>query len=130
METSFPHFEKSSDLGRTEIAPEVIEAITGMAANEVDGVASMSHTFVSGLAEKLGRKKLNQGVKVEIGEHHTVIDVSIVVVYGARIPQVASALQQHIKSVVEDLTGLRVLEINVHIVGATLNLETKVDNKS
>lgn len=128
METSFPQFQQSSKLGKLEIAPEVIESITALAANEIDGVAQLNNTFVGGIAEKLGRKKkLNKGVKVELGEHHTVVDAHIIVDYGVKIPDVASAVQDHVKSTIQDLTGLDVLEVNIHVVGVYVRSDNEDD---
>ncbi|GAA0350988.1 Asp23/Gls24 family envelope stress response protein [Bacillus horti] len=116
METSFPQFEQTSELGKVEIAPEVIEVIAGLAASEIEGVAFMSGGFVGGIAERLGRKNLAKGVKVELGETQTVIDVSIVVEFGVRIPDVATAVQENVNSAIQNMTGLDVIEVNVHVV--------------
>jgi uncharacterized alkaline shock family protein YloU len=109
------------ELGKVEIAPEVVEVIGGYAAGEVEGVAHMEGGFVGGLVEKFGKKNIKKGVKVELGEHHTVVDVSIVVEYGVHIPKVASTLQEHVKTTIQDITGLEVLEVNVHVVGVKVD---------
>ncbi|GGK19061.1 Asp23/Gls24 family envelope stress response protein [Caldalkalibacillus thermarum TA2.A1] len=116
MDTSLPHVQQSFEIGVVEIAPEVIQVIAGLAASKVDGVAHMNGGFVGELVEKLGRKNLSKGVKVHLGEHHAVIDVSIVVQYGEHIPEVAKQVQRQVKSKIEEMTGLEVLEVNVHIV--------------
>ncbi len=105
------------DIGRVEIAPEVIQVIAGLAASQVDGVAYMNGGFVGELVERLGRKQLSKGVKVHLGEEHVVIDVSIVIQYGVFIPRVAQNVQSQVKRQVEESTGLDVLEVNVHVVG-------------
>nr|WP_207952128.1 Asp23/Gls24 family envelope stress response protein [Paenibacillus turpanensis] len=102
-------------MGNIQIAPEVIEVIAGLAAIEVDGVAGMSGGFASGVAELLGRKNLAKGVKVEVGQREAAVDVSIVIEYGTRIPEVASAIQNNVKHAIESMTGLLVVEVNVHI---------------
>lgn len=117
MEFEFSHFDHSSDLGRVEIAPDVLEVIAGLAASEIEGVAYMSGGLVGGIAEKLGRKNLSKGVKVELGENHTVIDVSIAVEFGVRIPDVAVNVQENVSSTVRNMTGLDVVEVNVHVIG-------------
>ena len=102
-------------MGSIQIAPEVIEVIAGLATVEVEGVAGMSGGFASGVAELLGRKNLSKGVKVEVGQKEAAIDVSIVVEYGKRIPVVAADIQLNVKSAIESMTGLSVVEVNVHI---------------
>ncbi|WP_409346445.1 Asp23/Gls24 family envelope stress response protein [Paenibacillus sp. MBLB4367] len=104
-----------TDMGNIQIAPEVIEVIAGLAAIEVDGVAGMSGGFAGGIAELLGRKNLSKGVKVEVGQREAAVDVSIIVEYGHRIPEVAGAIQRNVKQAIESMTGLGVVEVNVHI---------------
>ena len=60
--------QENTNLGKVEIAPEVIEVIAGIAASEVEGVASMRGNFASGVVEKLGRKNHGKGVKVELDD--------------------------------------------------------------
>lgn len=116
MNTIAPDYEKT-ELGSIQIAPEVIEIIAGLAAVEVDGVAGMSGGFAGGIAELLGRKNLSKGVKVEVGHREAAVDVSILVDYGYRIPEVASSIQQNVKQAIQSMTGLEVVEVNVHIHG-------------
>lgn len=114
METITPEYERT-DLGKIEIAPEVIAVIAGLATVEVDGVAGMSGGLTSGIAELLGRKNLTKGVKVEVGQREAAIDVSIIVQFGRRIPEVSSDIQQNVKRSIETMTGLTVVEVNVHV---------------
>jgi len=114
MSTIAPDYVKT-DMGSIQIAPEVIEIIAGLATIEVQGVAGMSGGFAGGIAELLGRKNLSKGVKVEVGQREAAIDVSIIVEYGNRIPEVASDIQRNVKHAIESMTGLNVVEVNVHI---------------
>jgi uncharacterized alkaline shock family protein YloU len=114
MSTIVPDYVKT-EMGSIQIAPEVIEVIAGLAAIEVDGVAGMSGGFVNGITELLGRKNLSKGVKVEVGQKEAAIVGSIVIEYGYRIPEVATDIQQNVKNAIESMTGLQVVEVNVHI---------------
>jgi len=125
METSFPQFNQTLKLGKVEIAPEVIEVIAGLAASEIEGVAFMSGGFVGGIVERLGKKNLSKGVRVELGEHSTAIDVSIVVEYGVRIPDVAMSVQENVKTTIQNMTGLDVIEVNVHVVSVQIKQEAQ-----
>jgi len=116
MSTIAPDYEKT-EMGNIQIAPEVIEVIAGLASVEVEGVAGMSGGFGSGVAELLGRKNLAKGVKVEVGQKEAAIDVSIIIEYGHRIPSVAADIQRNVKMAIESMTGLEVVEVNVHIHG-------------
>lgn len=114
MATIAPGYE-TTDLGRIQIAPEVVEIIAGLATIEIEGVAGMSGGFAGGIAELLGRKNLSKGVKVEVGEKQAAVDVSIIVEYGYPIPELSRAIQHNVKQAIESMTGLSVLEVNVHI---------------
>ena len=116
-----------------EISDDVVAVIAGMAASEVSGVAEMAGGFAGGISEVLsGKKNLAKGIKVEILDNkETSIDVNIIVEYGARIPDVAFEIQKRVKKSVENMTGLNVLEVNVHVQGvSTVQLEDKKREES
>lgn len=101
-----------------KIADDVVAVIAGVAVSEVQGVYEMSGGFAGGISEVLsGKKKLAKGIKVEINEKTTKIDVNIIVEYGTRIPDVAFEIQNKVKKAVETMTGLTVSEVNVHVQG-------------
>ncbi|NLA10723.1 MAG: Asp23/Gls24 family envelope stress response protein [Firmicutes bacterium] len=113
----------ASELGAIRIADEVVAIIAGLAATEVEGVAAMSGGFAGGIAEVLGRRNLSKGVKVEVGVEEAKVDLHIIVEYGNRIPDVAWSIQENVKKAIEQMTGLRVLQVNVHVQG--VNFPTK-----
>ncbi len=101
-----------------KIADDVIAVIAGAAASEVPGVASMAGGFAGGISEVFsGKKNFAKGIKVEAGEKETRIDVNIIVEYGVRIPDVAFEIQNRVKKAVEGMTGLKVVDVNVHVQG-------------
>ena len=114
------------------IADDVIAVIAGVAVAEVPGVAEMSGGFAGGISEVLsGKKNLSKGIKVDSGEKETKIDVNIIVEYGTRIPDVAFEIQNRVKKAVENMTGLKVVEVNVHIQGVrTENMENAKTEKN
>ncbi len=112
-----------NEIGAIKITDEVVAIIAGIAATEVPGVTSMSGGIAGGIAEALGRKNLSKGVKVEVGEKEAAIDLFIIVEYGFRIPEVAWTIQEKVKSAVEEMTGLNVIEVNIHIQGVNLERE-------
>lgn len=113
------------DGGKISFDDEVIAIIAGIAATEVEGVAAMSSGIAGGIAEKLGMRNLSKGVKVEVGEKETAIDLYIIVEYGCRIPEVAWNIQENVKKAVESMTGLKVVEVNIHVQGINFEKETK-----
>ncbi|MFR5682923.1 MAG: Asp23/Gls24 family envelope stress response protein [Clostridia bacterium] len=120
----------STDNNEIKIADDVVAVIAGMAVSEVPGVAGMAGGFAGGITEVLsGKKNLAKGIKVEVGEKEAKIDVNIIVEYGSRIPDVAFEIQNRVKKSVENMTGLNVLEVNVHVQGVnTESVEPKDEN--
>ena len=123
-------FEKTeqNDAGTIRIADEVVAIVAGMAATEITGVAGMSAGLVGGIAEMLGKKNLAKGVKVEVGEREAAVDLYIIVEYGVKIPDVALHVQENVKRAVESMTGLDVIEINVHVQGVGFSPENKEED--
>jgi uncharacterized alkaline shock family protein YloU len=117
--------ESESDLGSVKIADEVVAIIAGLAATEVSGIAGMSGGLAGGIAEMLGRKNLTKGVKVEVGERQTAVDLFVIVEYGAKIPEVAWHAQEDVKKAIESMTGLDVVEVNVHVQGVKIEGDEK-----
>lgn len=115
----------ASDIGAIRIADDVVAVIAGLAATEVKGVAAMSGGFAGGIAEVLGRRNLSKGVKVEVGAEEAKVDLHIVVTYGVRIPDVAWEIQENVKKAIEQMTGLRVLQVNVHVQGVSFPAKEK-----
>lgn len=111
--------------GRTLIADGVVEKIAGMAAREVPGV----HALGGGLARTLGavrdrvpggRPDVARGVKVEVGERQTAVDLAVVVAYGVPITEVAGDIRENVISAVERMTGLEVVEVNISVIDVRL----------
>ncbi|MDI3279773.1 MAG: Asp23/Gls24 family envelope stress response protein [Bacillota bacterium] len=121
--------EDHTDYGSIRIANEVVGIIAGLAATEVEGIAGMSGGLAGGLAEMLGRKNLAKGVKVEVGEKEAAIDLFVIVDYGVVIPEVAWRAQENVKRAIEAMTGLRVVEVNVHVQGVHFPQEEKEESR-
>ena len=113
-----------------EISNDVIAVIAGVAVSEVQGVASMAGGFAGGISEVLsGKKNLAKGIKVDKEENKVKIDVNIIVEYGTRIPDVAFEIQNRVKTSVENMTGLKVEEVNVHVQGVNTNTVSKEETE-
>ena len=109
------------------IADDVVAVIAGVAVSEVQGVYEMSGGFAGGISEVLsGKKNLAKGIKVEVNDKSTKIDVNIIVEYGTRIPDVAFEIQNKVKKSVKEMTGLDVLEVNVHVQGVKTSVQQEV----
>lgn len=91
--------------------------IAGIAAQEVEGIATLRGSFATDVAERLGRKNHGKGVKVDLDESGIIVDVSVVIVYGASVPEVANLVQMNIKQTLLTMTAIQLEAINVHVVG-------------
>jgi len=111
------------------IADEVIATIAGIAASGVRDVTSMSGNIADGIAGMLGKKNFGKGVKVETGEKEVIIDLSVIVEYGCKIHYVAQEIQKSVREAVEEMTGMDVVEVNVHIVGVNTGKILKKDGE-
>ncbi len=113
------------EYGQIKISDEVVATVAGLAASEVEGIWSMSGGFAGNLSDLLGRKNLSKGVKVEVGEEEAAIDLNVVVEYGIKIPDVAWQVQENVKTAIETMTGLKVVEVNIHVQGVYIPKKEK-----
>lgn len=119
--------DENNEYGTVKISNDVVAIIAGVAATEVEGVAGMSGGITGGITEMLGMKNLSKGVKVEVGDEETAIDLYIVVEYGSKIGDLGEEVQKNVKDTVETMTGLNVIEVNVNIQGVNLLREEKIE---
>ena len=113
------------DYGVIKIADDVIASIAGLAAMEVKGVAGMVGGMTSGLTEMLGKKNMTKGVKVDVSERDVVVELYLIVDFGVKIPALAHDVQNQVKQAIENMTGLRVREVNVHVQSVTFGAKEK-----
>lgn len=104
-----------SDMGEVQIADEVVAIIAGLAATEVEGVASMVGNVSREIVSKLGMKSLSKGVKVDVLEGIATISLSLNLAYGYGIMDVSAKVQEKVKTAVENMTGLVVADVNIRI---------------
>jgi uncharacterized alkaline shock family protein YloU len=110
----------SEPRGRTSIADGVVEKIAGIAAGEVPGINALGGGFTRTMGVMRdrvpgGRSSAGRGVKVEVGEKQTAIDLQVVVEYGVSISDVAAEVRENVITAVERMTGLEVVEVNIAV---------------
>ena len=108
------------NMGEVQIADEVVAIIAGLAATEVEGLASMAGNITNELVGKLGMKNLSRGVKVAVQENEVTVELSLNMSYGYSIPKTSAKVQEKVKSAIESMTGLSVVEVNIHIAGVDM----------
>ncbi|MFD6079525.1 Asp23/Gls24 family envelope stress response protein [Streptomyces hydrogenans] len=123
--------------GRTTIADGVVEKIAGMAARDVVGVHAMGSGFsrtLGAVRDRVpgggGKAGVTRGVKAEVGEVQTALDLEIVVDYGVSIGDVAGAVRENVITAVERMTGLEVVEVNIAVSDVKLPDEEEDEPES
>ncbi|MER5951884.1 Asp23/Gls24 family envelope stress response protein [Streptomyces sp. NPDC001904] len=112
--------ESAPTRGRTTIAEGVVERISGVAAREVRGIHALGGGFrrtMGAMRDRVpgGRSSTGRGVKVEVGEKQTAIDLEVVVEYGVSITEVAADVRENVIAAVERMAGLEVVEVNISV---------------
>ncbi len=113
------------EYGSVKISDDVVAVIAELAAKEVKGIIGMSGGIADSITTMLGKKNPAKGIKVDVGEKETAIDLYVIVEYGVRIPDVAWQVQENVKKAVETMTGLSVVEVNIHIQGVNIDKDIK-----
>lgn len=107
--------------GEIIIADEVIAVITGLAAMEVEGVASLAGNATRELISKIGIKTLSKGIKVDILEDVVTVEAALNLKYGYNIQAVSKKVQEKVKVAIENMTGLKVADVNIRVAGIEVN---------
>lgn len=94
----------------------VVEKIAGLAARDVKGILAMKGSFISGLTENFRSEDVTKGVSAEIDEQNVVIDLKIILEYGASAPDIFAQLKEHTREQLKHMTGLILRELNVYVV--------------
>lgn len=114
---------EENGLGEVQISDEVVATIAGLAATEVEGVASMAGNLTNELIGKLGIKNLSKGVNVLVTEHRVDVDLALHIKYDYSILKVSKDVQARVKNAIESMTGLEVVMVNINIVNVDMEKE-------
>jgi uncharacterized alkaline shock family protein YloU len=112
-----------SEMGNTTISSAVVSQIAGIAAQEVESaqMGGGASAAVGGILQSVAGSvtggtsggNYSRGVNVEVGEEEAAVDLTMTVDYGQSIPRIAEATRRNVINRVENLTGLRVAEVNI-----------------
>ena len=107
--------------GQITYANEVISTIVTVATTEVEGISGISGGgSISGI---IGRGKTPRGVKVDVNGNEVSVDLSVTVDYGIPIQKVGRNCQENVRKSIETMTGMKVLRVDLHVVGVSFDKE-------
>ena len=113
------YISRPEEMGNIHISEEVLAVIAAAAAREVDGVSGLAGGQSGDPTEPLAGKKLSRSISIQVNDDALTIRVAVLIKYGYVIPDVGQAVQDAVASAVENTTGLKVENVNVHVAGVT-----------
>ena len=112
---------KSDTVGDIRIADEVVAIIAGLAATEVEGVSSLAGNLTNEVISKAGMNKLSKGVKIVTDEDNQLsVRLSINISYGYEIPKICSQVQEKVKTAIETMVGMEVVNVDIKIAAVSV----------
>ena len=125
------YWSTESDQGSIRISEDVVASIAALSASETKGVSGLYSSLTSDLVGFISKKNLSKGVRIELGDDDTVkVEIGFLALFGYNICDVAKEVQENVKSSIESMTGLRVVEINVHVGGVTFKPSASTEEKA
>ena len=104
--------------GTVKIADDVIAVCVLNATLKTGGVSALSGGLTDSISRNiLGKEPLYKGIKINQNDDGVVIDVSVIVDYGVKIPAVAWDIQENVKNEVEEIIDIPVTAVNIHVAG-------------
>ncbi len=120
------YVSRSDELGNIHISEEVLAVIAAAAALEVEGVGSLAADLGTDLVEMLaGKKNLSKGVRLNVNGESITVDMSILIKYGYVVTEVAKKVQDAVYTAIENMSGLTLECVNVHVAGVTFERDGK-----
>lgn len=108
-----------NELGTISVPEDLVSTIAGYAAVENYGIVGMCAKRTGDtLADLIGWDNLKKGVKITgVGENTVSVDLYVILQYGVSLPAVAENCRSNVKYRIEDLAGVMVREVNIHVEG-------------
>lgn len=116
------------NLGKVTIAPNVLVTIVQKTTMAESGVAQLSD-HVPGVKRLLGLHTVGQGVEVNVADTGVSVDVYLIARRGIDLLRMGRDLQGQITRAIEDIVGMGVREVNIHIEDVATELSQDSDKK-
>ena len=111
-----PVFSENVD-GRNDISRKLLAKIVSIAASEIAGIAPPRRDLWARI-EDIIRGRVD-GIRVDVGTAEAAVDISTSIQFGSDIPAITSMLRENIAKRIYEMTGLRVVEVNVIVRDVT-----------
>ena len=109
-----------ADTGSLKISEDVLAAIAGNATKEIKGVAGLSLRPAQDGLGIFHKKSTDKAIKLEIKDGEAVIDIYVILYNGVKIPDTSELIQARVKETVQNMTGITVSKVNIHISGLVI----------
>ena len=114
---------ENGNMGQVQIADEVVAIIAGLAATEVEGVASMAGNITNELVSKLGKESLSKGIRVKVEDGIVNVNVALNIAYGYSVPKTCKKVQEKVKAAIENMTGREVEKVDIQMANVSISKE-------
>lgn len=121
MAESKEYIVRSGEDGNVNISEDVIGIIALEAMREIEGFAAPAAVPAKDFSGFIGKKTGARGVKVTQLENGVEVDAYVTLRQGCSVSKTACALQDAVKSAVEDMTGVAVEAVNIHVSGISFD---------
>ena len=106
-----PHSDRKN--GKTTIAPRVLVTIARLTTLSIEGVSRMA--AVPGGVNRIFRRGIGEGVRIEIEENHVSVDLYVVLKKDVSAMETSRRIQESIARAITEMVGLQTKSVNVHI---------------
>lgn len=103
------------------ISADVVAIVAGLSATEAEGVSSLAGGITNDEVSKCGPNKLSRAVRIIENEDESLtVKIHLNVDYGYEIPTISVNVQQKVKSAIENMTGMKVHEVDIRVVSVQI----------
>jgi len=121
-----------TNLGEINITKETIRSIVSLNLADVKGVVGSRKTIMKEITDMLKGdtseneiEEASRNIKVEIKDNKPLINLSIIIKYGVRIPDIAWDIQSRVKESLMKKLNTDINEIDIHVQGIQFPKKTQ-----
>ncbi len=121
--------EQNTELGNISVSKDVVAIIVAMETMKINGVVGLTAGRKGMSAPLLDKSSLTKGVEVAMNQKEVAITISIVADYNTGIYQTARETQKNVKKAIENMAGLSVSKVDVHVLDVKFKEEKEEKDK-